>query len=91
MNRTLCFGRCTQGSSGLQTKDKAVQKMITLTKDNLTLATAVEIADVSVRAELDAAQLRWSSQQETTQTVTCKKQHTPCYRCEDIIPSSVDS
>ena len=34
---------------------------ITLTSDNLTLAKAFEIADMSVIAELDAALLRWSS------------------------------
>ena len=53
-------------------KDEAVQKMITLTKDNLTLTKAIEIAEMSERAELDAAQLRWSSQHETTQMVSCK-------------------
>ena len=46
--------------------------MITLTKDNLTLTKAIEIAEMSERAELDAAQLRWSSQHETTQMVSCK-------------------
>ena len=54
-------------------KDEVVQKMITLTKDNLTLAKAIEIAGMSARARVRCCTVTLEFPTRDPQMVTCKK------------------